>query len=189
MENKNFIFSEDKIKMHGTTIVGVKKNGKTVICGDGQVTLGHAILKSNAKKVRKLIDGSVIAGFAGSTADAFTLFERLESRLEKYPKQLLRACVELAKDWRTDKYLRKLEAMMIVADSNTMLVLSGLGDVLEPDGDFIAIGSGGNFALSAAKAFFAVENNLSAKEIAEKSLKIAGDLCIYTNHNLTTEEI
>ncbi|MFL1780625.1 ATP-dependent protease subunit HslV [Candidatus Hepatincolaceae symbiont of Richtersius coronifer] len=175
--------------MHATTIVAVKKDGKTVIAGDGQVTLGSSILKRNAKKVRRLGDGSIIAGFAGSTADAFTLFERLEARLEKYPTQLVRACVELAKDWRTDKYLRKLEAMLIVADSNKILVLTGNGDVLEPDDNCIAIGSGGNFALSAAKAFLSVENNLSAKEIAEKSLKIAGELCIYTNNNISVEEV
>jgi ATP-dependent HslUV protease, peptidase subunit HslV len=176
--------------MHATTIVGVRKNGKTVIAGDGQVTLGHSVLKSNAKKVRKLgSNGLIIAGFAGSTADAFTLFERLESRLEKYPNQLVRSCVELAKDWRTDKYLRRLEAMLIVADKDNLLVLTGNGDVLEPDEDVIAIGSGGNFALSAAKAFLSYDNELSAKDIALKSLKIAGDLCIYTNHNVTVEEI
>lgn len=176
--------------MHATTIVGVKKNGKTVIAGDGQVTLGASVLKAHAKKVRRLgSNSSIIAGFAGSTADAFTLFERLEARLEKYPNQLVRACVELAKDWRTDKYLRKLEAMLIVADKDHMLVLTGNGDVLEPDENIIAIGSGGNFALSAGKAFMSFENELSAREIAEKSLKIAGDLCIYTNHNVTVEEI
>ncbi len=176
--------------MHATTIVGVKKNNKTVIAGDGQVTLGNAVLKSGARKVRKLGNsGKVIAGFAGSTADAFTLFERLESRLEKYPGQLVRACVELAKDWRTDKYLRRLEAMLIVADKDNMLVLTGNGDVLEPDDNVVAIGSGGNFALSAAKAYISFDNKLSAREIAEKSLKIAADLCIYTNHNISVEEI
>jgi ATP-dependent HslUV protease subunit HslV len=176
--------------MHATTIIGVKKNGKIVIAGDGQVTLGNAVMKKNARKVRRLgTSKSVVAGFAGSTADAFTLFERLEARLEKYPNQLVRACVELAKDWRTDKYLRKLEAMMIVADKENMLVLTGNGDVLEPDDDFVAIGSGGNFAIAAAKAFFRVENNLSAAEIAQKSLEIAADLCIYTNHNIITEEV
>lgn len=176
--------------MHATTIVGVKKNGKTVIAGDGQVTLGASVLKSHARKVRRLsANGSIIAGFAGSTADAFTLFERLEARLEKYPNQLTRACVELAKDWRTDKYLRKLEAMLIVADKDKILVLTGNGDVLEPDEDIIAIGSGGNFALSAGKALMSFENDLTAKEIALKSIKIAGDLCIYTNHNVTIEEI
>jgi ATP-dependent HslUV protease subunit HslV len=176
--------------MHATTIVGVKKNGKTVIAGDGQVTLGNTVLKAHARKVRRLgASNNIITGFAGSTADAFTLFERLESRLEKYPNQLTRACVELAKDWRTDKYLRKLEAMLIVADKEKMLVLTGNGDVLEPDEDVVAIGSGGNFALSAAKAFMSFENELTAKDIALKSLNIAGDLCIYTNHNTTIEEI
>lgn len=176
--------------MHATTIIGVKKDGKTVIAGDGQVTLGNAILKSQAKKVRRLgSNKNIIAGFAGATADAFTLFERLESRLERYPKQLVRACVELAKDWRTDKYLRKLEAMMIVADSDNMLVLTGNGDVLEPDENYVAIGSGGNFALSAAKAFFSFDNKLSASEIAKKSINIAADLCIYTNHNISVEEV
>ncbi|MCL2567748.1 MAG: ATP-dependent protease subunit HslV [Alphaproteobacteria bacterium] len=176
--------------MHATTIVGVRKNGQTVIAGDGQVTLGATVLKAHAKKVRRLgSQGNIVAGFAGSTADAFTLFERLEARLEKYPNQLTRACVELAKDWRTDKYLRRLEAMLIVADKERMLVLTGNGDVLEPDEDAVAIGSGGNFALSAAKAYMSFENDLTAKEIALKSLKIAGDLCIYTNHNTTIEEI
>jgi ATP-dependent HslUV protease, peptidase subunit HslV len=176
--------------MHATTIVGVKKDGKTVIAGDGQVTLGNAVIKSNAKKVRRLgLNKEIIAGFAGSTADAFTLFERLEQRLEKYPNQLLRACVELAKDWRTDKYLRRLEAMLIVADATSMYVLTGNGDVLAPDDDVIAIGSGGNYALAAAKAFLSFKNKLTAKEIAEKSLLIAGDLCIYTNHNVVVEEI
>lgn len=178
------------ITMHATTIVGVKKADKTVIAGDGQVTLGHAVIKSNAKKVRRLgINKDIIAGFAGSTADAFTLFERLEQRLEKYPNQLLRACVELAKDWRTDKYLRRLEAMLIVADKGNMYVLTGNGDVLSPDDDVIAIGSGGNYALSAAKALISFKNELTAKEIAEKALKIAGDLCIYTNQNIVIEEV
>jgi len=176
--------------MHATTIVGVKKANKTVIAGDGQVTLGHAIIKSNAKKVRRLgVNKDIIAGFAGSTADAFTLFERLEQRLEKYPNQLLRACVELAKDWRTDKYLRRLEAMLIVADKGNMYVLTGNGDVLSPDSDVIAIGSGGNYALSAAKALMSFPNELTAKEVAEKALKIAGDLCIYTNQNIVIEEV
>ncbi len=175
--------------MHATTIIGVKKNGKTVIAGDGQVTLGHAVMKKNAKKVRELNGGKVISGFAGSTADAFTLFERLENRLEKYPEQLLRACVELAKDWRTDKYLRRLEAMLIVANKDNMYVLTGTGDVLEPDDECVAIGSGGNYALAAAKAFLSYENDLTAKEIAEKALNIAADLCIYTNHNVVIKEL
>lgn len=178
------------IKMDGTTIIGIKKEGKTVIAGDGQVTLGNTIMKKRAKKVRRIgKNESVIAGFAGSTADAFTLFERLEGRIEKYPNQLLRACVELAKDWRLDKYLRKLEAMIIVANDKEMYILTGSGDVLEPDDDIVAIGSGGNFALSAAKALIAFENKLTARDIALKSLEIAADLCIYTNHNITIEEI
>lgn len=174
--------------MQATTIVGVKKDGKIVIAGDGQVSLGNTVLKKNAKKVRKLAQG-VVAGFAGSTADAFTLFERLEDKLQKHPNQLLRACVELAKDWRTDKYLRRLEAMMIVADKNQILVLTGNGDVLEPDDDCIAIGSGGSYALSAAKALLRGNANLNAKEIAELSLNIAGEICVFTNTNITTEEV
>jgi ATP-dependent HslUV protease subunit HslV len=174
--------------MYATTIVGVKKDNKIVIAGDGQVTLGSAIIKSNAKKVRRIGNGKIIAGFAGSTADAFTLFERLEAKLEKHPNQLLRACVELAKDWRTDKYLRKLEAMMIVADNEYMLVLTGNGDVLEPEHNAVAIGSGGNYALAAARALIDIEG-LSAKDIAVKSLNIAGELCIYTNKNIVIEEI
>lgn len=174
--------------MQATTIVGVKKDGKIVIAGDGQVSLGNTVLKKNAKKVRKLAQG-VVAGFAGSTADAFTLFERLEDKLQKHPNQLLRACVELAKDWRTDKYLRKLEAMMIVADKNQILVLTGNGDVLEPDDDCIAIGSGGSYALSAAKALLRGNANLNAKEIAQLSLNIAAEICVFTNSNITTEEV
>lgn len=180
-------------KMDGTTIVGIKDGNNVVIAGDGQVTLGNCVMKSNAKKVRQL-NKNVIAGFAGSTADAFTLFERLEQKLEKYPMQLLRSCVELAKDWRTDKYLRKLEAMMIVADKNNLLVLSGNGDVVEPDEfatgkSVVAIGSGGNYALSAAKAYLDNPGKLKPSEIAKKSLTIAADLCIYTNHNFTLLEI
>ena len=176
--------------MHATTIIGVKKDGKVAIAGDGQVTLGHTVIKQKAKKVRRLgVDNKIIAGFAGSTADAFTLFERLEMRLEKYPTQLMRACVELAKEWRTDKYLRKLEAMLIVSDGDKMFVLTGTGDVLEPDEPYVAIGSGGNYALSAAKAFCSYPNTMNAKEIATKSIEIAADLCIYTNHNIVVEEI
>jgi ATP-dependent HslUV protease subunit HslV len=175
-------------KIYGTTILSVRKNGKVAIAGDGQVSLGSTVLKSTAKKVRKLGDGSIIGGFAGATADAFTLFERLETKLEQYPNQLTRACVELAKDWRTDKYLRKLEAMMIVVDKNTSLVLTGGGDVLEPEDGIIGIGSGGNFALSAARALIDIPN-LSAEEILRKSMKIAGDLCVYTNHNIIIETI
>lgn len=172
----------------GTTIISVRKNDKVVIAGDGQVTFGNTVLKSNAVKVRRLGNGKVISGFAGATADAFTLFERLEAKLEKHSGNLTRACVELAKDWRTDKYLRKLEAMMIVADKETTFLISGTGDVMEPEYGVIGIGSGGSYALAAAKAF--LENDsLSAKEVAVKALNIAGDICIYTNHNIVIEEI
>jgi len=173
-------------QLYGTTILSVRKNGKVAIAGDGQVSLGHTVLKSNAKKIRKLGDGSIIGGFAGATADAFTLFERLEEKLEQYPNQLTRACVELAKDWRTDKYLRRLEAMMIVVDKDVSLVLTGNGDVLEPENGVAGIGSGGNYALSAARAL--IDNKeLSAKEVVEKSMKIAAELCVYTNDNFVVE--
>jgi ATP-dependent HslUV protease subunit HslV len=174
--------------IYGTTILSVRKNGQVVIAGDGQVSFGSTIMKSTAKKVRKLGDGSIIGGFAGATADAFTLFERLEGKLEQYPGQLTRACVELAKDWRSDKYLRRLEAMMIVVDKDTSLILTGGGDVVEPDDGIIGIGSGGNFALCAAKALMTVPD-LSAEEIVKRSMKIAGDLCVYTNNNLTLETL
>jgi len=174
--------------IYGTTILSVRKGNKVVLIGDGQVTLGHSVLKSTAKKIRKLADGSIIGGFAGATADAFTLFERLEQKLEKHPKQLMRACVELAKDWRTDKYLRRLEAMMIVADKKTTLVLTGTGDVLEPENGIAAIGSGGNYALAAAKALIDIKN-LDVEEICKKSMKIASELCIYTNSNFTMEAL
>ena len=177
--------SEDTITMHGTTIIGIRKGSKVVIAGDGQVTLGHCVMKGNAKKVRPLGDGSVIAGFAGSTSDAFALFERLEEKLERYSGQLTRACVEMAKDWRTDRYLRKLEAMMIVADAETSLVLTGNGDVLETPDGILSIGSGGNYALAAARAL--MDQDLDAEEIARKALGIAADICIYTNNNLTVE--
>ncbi|MDF1685612.1 MAG: ATP-dependent HslUV protease subunit HslV [Parvibaculaceae bacterium] len=171
---------------HGTTILTVRKGGKVVVAGDGQVSLGDTVIKGNARKVRLLgSDGKVIGGFAGATADAMTLFERLEGKLEQYPGQLTRACVELAKDWRTDRYLRKLEAMMIVADAHASLVLTGNGDVLEPEGGVIGIGSGGNYALSAARAL--VDMDLGAEEICRKSLGIASDICVYTNNNLTVE--
>jgi ATP-dependent HslUV protease subunit HslV len=173
---------------HATTILCVRKGENTVIGGDGQVSLGQTVIKSTANKLRRLAGGEVIAGFAGSTADAFTLFERLEAKLEKHPKQLLRAAVELAKDWRTDKYLRRLEAMMIVANKDVMLVITGNGDVLEPEGGVAAIGSGGNYALSAARAL--VDNEaLSAREVVEKSMKIAAEICVYTNSNLRLEEL
>ena len=173
--------------IYGTTILAVRKNNQVAIGGDGQVSLGQTILKSNAKKIRRISDGSIIAGFAGATADAFTLFERLEGKLEQYPKQLMRACVELAKDWRTDKYLRRLEAMMIVIDSNISLVLTGNGDVLEPEDGIIGIGSGGNFALAAARAL--ADSSLSAYQIVEKSLTIAADLCVYTNRNIIIDQL
>ena len=173
---------------HGTTILTVRKGGTVVIGGDGQVSIGQTIVKSNAKKVRKLGKGDVIGGFAGATADAFTLFERLESKLEQYPGQLLRAAVELAKDWRTDRYLRRLEAMMIVADSQVSLVLTGTGDVLEPEDGLIGIGSGGNYALSAARALIDIDG-LDAEAIVRKSLDIAADICVYTNRNVTIESL
>lgn len=173
---------------YGTTILSVRKNGKVAIAGDGQVSFGHTVLKSTAKKVRRLGNGSIIGGFAGATADAFTLFERLETKLEQYPDQLTRACVELAKDWRTDKYLRRLEAMMIVADKNVSLVLTGNGDVLEPEDGVIGIGSGGNFALAAARALIGIDQ-LEIKEILTRSMKIAADLCIYTNNNVIIESL
>jgi len=174
--------------MYGTTILSVRKKGQVVIAGDGQVTLGPIMMKSNARKVRPLGDGSVIVGFAGATADAITLFERLEEKLEKHPKQLMRACVELAKDWRTDKYLRRLEAMMAVADKNVSLILTGTGDVLEPEDSLIGIGSGGAYALSAARALMEIDS-LTAEEVAKKAMYIAGELCIYTNHNVTIESL
>ncbi len=170
---------------HATTILSVRKGGKVIIAGDGQVSLGPTIIKATAKKVRTLANGGILTGFAGATADAFTLFERLEAKLEKHPGQLMRACVELAKDWRTDRYLRRLEAMMIVADRDTTLILSGTGDVLEPEDGIAAIGSGGNYALSAARALCLVETEMDAETIARASMKIAGDICVYTNHNLT----
>ncbi|HKT14767.1 MAG TPA: ATP-dependent protease subunit HslV [Allosphingosinicella sp.] len=172
---------------HGTTILAVRKNGTVVLAGDGQVSLQHTIIKPNARKVRRLGDGSVIGGFAGATADAFTLFERLERKLEQHHGQLMRAAVELAKDWRTDKYLRNLEAMMIVADKEVTLILTGNGDVLEPSSGVAAIGSGGNFALSAATALFDYEDD--AEVIARKAMKIAAEVCVYTNDNLTIEKL
>ncbi len=172
---------------HGTTIISVRKGNQVVIAGDGQVSLGNTIIKSTAQKVRKIGNSGVIAGFAGATADAFTLFERLEEKLEKHPKQLIRACVELAKDWRTDKYLRRLEALLTVADINSSLLITGMGDVLEPEGNIIGIGSGGNYALSAARAL--ADTDLDAEQIALKSLKIASEICVFTNNNVTIEKI
>ncbi|MAI12774.1 MAG: HslU--HslV peptidase proteolytic subunit [Rhodospirillaceae bacterium] len=180
--------TENNMTWHGTTILSVRKNGEVVVAGDGQVTFGNTVIKGRANKVRRLSSGSVIAGFAGATADAFTLFERLEAKLEQHPQQLTRACVELAKDWRTDRYLRRLEAMMAVADADHSLILSGNGDVLEPEDGLIGIGSGGPFALSAARALI-TENSVSAEQIAHRSMKIAADMCIYTNENITIEKI
>ena len=173
---------------HGTTILAVRKDDAVVIAGDGQVTLGQTVIKSNARKVRRLGDGGVIAGFAGATADAFALFERLEARLEQYPGQLARACVELAKEWRTDRYLRRLEAMMAVADRETSLVLTGTADVLEPEDGLIGIGSGGTYALAAARALMAVDG-LEAEEIARRSMAIAAEICVYTNTSLVVERL
>jgi len=173
---------------HGTTILSVRKNGHVVVAGDGQVTLGQQVIKSNARKVRRLADDSVIAGFAGATADAFTLFERLEAKLDQHPGQLTRACVELAKDWRTDRYLRRLEAMMAVADKDTSLVLTGTGDVLEPEDGLIGIGSGGAFALSAARALVDRED-MEAEAIARRAMGIAADICVYTNESLVVESL
>ncbi len=174
--------------MHATTIVTVRKGGKVVIAGDGQVSLGQTIMKGNARKVRRIgKGGGVIAGFAGATADAFTLLERLEAKLEQYPDQLTRACVELAKDWRTDRYLRRLEAMMLVADRTVSLALTGTGDVLEPEDGVMAIGSGGNYALAAARAL--MDTDKDAEEIARKAMRIASDICVYTNSNFVVETI
>lgn len=172
----------------GTTIVSVRKGNKVVIAGDGQVTLGSTVVKSQARKVRRLAGGNVLVGFAGATADAFTLFERLEAKLDMYPNQLARACVELAKDWRTDRYLRRLEAMMAVADRQVSFILTGTGDVLEPEDGLIGIGSGGSFALSAARALIDVDG-VDAEKIARKALAIAADICIYTNNNVTLESL
>ena len=174
---------------HGTTIIGVRKGGQVVVAGDGQVSLGQTVIKGTARKVRRLSPGGrdVVAGFAGSTADAFTLLERLEKKLEAFPSQLARASVELAKDWRTDKYLQKLEAMLIVTDGTDLLVITGAGDVLEPEHDVAAIGSGGNFALAAARAL--MDSALDAEAIARKAMGIAADICVYTNGNLTVETI
>ena len=175
-------------KFHCTTIVGVRRGKEVVVGGDGQVTLGNTVMKNNAKKVRRLYKDNVIAGFAGATADAFTLFEKFEGKLEKYSGHLTRSAVELAKDWRTDKILRNLEALLIVADKEVSLLISGNGDVIEPQDSIIAIGSGGSFAQSAAKALYD-NTELSAEEIVKKSLTIASDICIYTNSNLTIEKI
>ena len=174
-------------KWHGTTIVLLRKNNQTIVVGDGQVSLGNTVLKSKAKKVRKIEKRNVIAGFAGSTADALTLFERLESKLEKHAGNLARAAVELAKDWRTDKYLRRLEALMAVADKEKSFIISGTGDVLEPEGDVIGIGSGGNYALAAAKVL--MNSDMSAEEIAKRAVETAAEICVFTNNNISIEKI
>jgi len=179
--------AHDPLDWHGTTIVSVRKGGKVVIAGDGQVSMGQTVIKGNARKVRRLGKGDVIVGFAGATADAFTLFERLEAKLETYPGNLTRACVELAKDWRTDRYLRRLEALMIVADPKVSLLLTGQGDVLEPEDGVIGIGSGGNYALAAARAL--ADTDADAEEICRKAMKIAAQICVYTNGNLTVETL
>lgn len=172
---------------HGTTILTVRKGGKVIIAGDGQVSLGQTVIKGNARKVRSIGKGNVIAGFAGATADAFTLLERLDAKLEQYPEQLMRACVDLAKDWRTDRYLRRLEAMMIVADKANTLVLTGTGDVLEPENHVMGIGSGGNYAYAAARAL--LETDMNAETIARKAMAIAADICVYTNNSLIVEQL
>ncbi len=178
----------DNADWHGTTILSVRKDDRVVIAGDGQVTLGETIIKASARKVRRLADGAILAGFAGATADAFTLFERLEGKLEQYPGQLTRACVEMAKDWRTDRYLRRLEAVMAVADTEVSLLITGIGDVLEPEDGLIGIGSGGSYALAAARALSAVEG-LDAETVARQALEIAAGICIYTNENLIVESL
>ena len=180
--------NKDPSNWHGTTILSVRKNDEVVIAGDGQVTLGPTVVKATARKVRPLGDGSVIAGFAGATADAFTLFERLEAKLEQHPGQLTRACGDLAKDWRTDRYLRRLEAMMAVADQSVSLVMTGTGDVLEPDQGLIGIGSGGSYALAAAQALHDIDG-LNAEDVARKAMGIAAGICIYTNTNITIESL
>jgi ATP-dependent HslUV protease, peptidase subunit HslV len=179
--------AENTLTWHGTTILTVRKGGRVVIAGDGQVSIGQTVIKANARKVRPLGAGGVIGGFAGATADAFTLFERLEAKLEKYPGQLTRACVELATDWRTDRYLRRLEAMMLVADATATLVLTGTGDVLEPERDVMGIGSGGNYALAAARALLDTEQ--TAEQIARKAMAIAAEICVYTNSNIVVESL
>lgn len=181
--------SHDPVGWHGTTILCVRRGAEVAMAGDGQVTLGSTVVKGNARKVRRIgPQDNILAGFAGATADAFTLLERLEAKLERYPNQLERACVELAKDWRTDRYLRRLEAMMVVADAEHSFTLTGNGDVLEPEDGIIAIGSGGNYALSAARALLTVDG-LGAEEIVRRSMKIAGDICVYTNHSVRVETL
>ena len=181
--------NHDPIGWHGTTILCVRRDGQVAMAGDGQVTLGQTVIKGNARKVRRIgPDGAILSGFAGATADAFTLLERLEAKLERYPSQLERACVELAKDWRTDRYLRRLEAMMAVADATRSFTLTGNGDVLEPEDGVIAIGSGGNYALSAARALMTVDG-LDAEQVARRSMRIAAEICVYTNHSVIVETL
>jgi len=175
-------------EIRSTTVIAVKKDGKVAMAGDGQVTMGNTVMKGNARKVRRMYDGKVITGFAGATADAFNLFDKFETKIKEYSGDLTRAAVELAKQWRTDKALRQLEALLLVADKDKILLISGTGDVIEPENDVLAIGSGGNYAYAAALAYLE-SSTLSAKEIAEKSLKIAGDICIYTNNHITVEEL
>ena len=178
----------DPLGWHGTTILCVRRDGRVAMAGDGQVSLGQTVVKGNARKVRRIAQGRVLAGFAGATADAFTLLERLEAKLERFPDQLERACVELAKDWRTDRYLRRLEAMMAVADASHSFTLTGQGDVLEPEDGVIAIGSGGNFALAAARALLTVDG-LDAEEVARRAMQIAGEICVFTNHSVIVESL
>jgi ATP-dependent HslUV protease subunit HslV len=178
---------ENNLTFHATTILCVRHKGEVVIAADGQVSFGNNIMKSNARKLRSISNGEIVAGFAGSTADAFTLFERLEAKLEKHSNQLLRSCVELVKDWRTDKYLRKLEAMLIVADKENTFILTGNGDMVEPEDNIAAIGSGGNYALSAAKAL--KDMDLSAEEIARRSMKIASEICVFSNGNIIIQKV
>ena len=180
--------STEAVQWHGTTILSVRKGGRVIIAGDGQVSMGQIVIKSNARKVRRIGDGSIVAGFAGATADAFTLFERLEAKLDQYPEQLMRACVELAKDWRTDRYLRRLEALIAAADANSSLILSGTGDVLEPEDGLIGIGSGGHYALAAARALID-RADMDAEQVARRALDIAADICVYTNRNITLETL
>lgn len=186
---KNLNVDQPDIAWHGTTILSVRTEKEVVVVGDGQVSLGNTIIKSTAKKVRRLFKDTIISGFAGATADAFTLFDRLEAKLEAHPGNLMRACVELAKDWRTDKFLRRLEAMMIVVDESVSLIITGNGDVLEPEDKVAAIGSGANYALAAARALISVETNLSAEEIARRAMEIAAKICVFTNNVLTLEKI
>ena len=187
MQNTPFV-AADPIGWHGTTILCVRRDGHVAMAGDGQVSMGQTVIKGNARKVRRIGNGAVLSGFAGATADAFTLLERLEAKLERFPNQLERACVELAKDWRTDRYLRRLEAMMAVADKDRSFTLTGNGDVLEPEDGVIGIGSGGNYALAAARALLEVDG-LSAEDIARRAMKIAAEICVYTNTNVILETI